>query len=536
MLDEASLRDQLSLQNRRIDLILAIDHIRDAAEDERDLVTSAVSAVCDAIGADLCLMSLIDRETNALELRALTDRTGALDQAGEEALRRMAQRALDLPGVQLLEADETLSALGLAHWLGTPLRVDHAPLGALLLMNRKRPFATGDHELLASAESQLDSAVVHARAVYDLRRQRQELETLYKVDRIRDQGLPFDEMLNGVLAELCRAISSEAGFILLLDNIGNQLELKAVTDRDLLTVVDHYQIVYTAALEAVQSAQAVARRLEGGRIQSLICIPLMLNDRIIGVFGVINRRGRTDFNSSDRRLLAAIASQMDTAIFEGLQTKKYREVFGRSVGAHVMERLLNASDRDLLKGERVVVTSLFSDIRGFTSIAERIEPEALVQMLNEHLSAMTEIVLTYEGTVDKFVGDCVMALYNAPERQPDHALRAVKTALDMMKAHRRLMQRWEALGWEAAPIGIGLDTGETIVGNFGSAQRNEYTAISHHVNLASRLCGVAEGDQILISSDTYDLIRDEIAAQPVRELHLKGVAEVMEAYQVLGLK
>jgi class 3 adenylate cyclase/GAF domain-containing protein len=536
MLDDISLRDQLALQSKRLDLMLAIDRARDAADDERDLVSSAVTVVADALGADLCLLCLIDPDTNELEVRALTDRVSGIDQASEEALRRMARRTIEGFGVLQPEADPTLDALGLAHWLTTPLRVESEALGALLLASRARPFQASDRELLEAAESQLDSAVVHTRTLRALRLERLELQTLYRIDRIRDQGLPLETMLDSVLAELCRAIPSESGFVMLFDTAGNRLELKTVTDTDLLKVVEHYQLVYDAASEAMKRAQPVARRFSAGRIKSLICVPLILNDRIIGVFGVINRQGRLEFGRADRRLLWAIASQMDTAIFEGLQIQKYRDVFGRRVGPQVMERLLTTSDRDLLKGERVVVTSLFSDIRGFTSISERIAPEVLVQMLNEHLSALTEIVIEHEGTVDKFVGDCVMALYNAPERQPDHALRAVKTALEMMKAHRRLMKHWDELGWESAPIGIGIDTGETIVGNFGSMQRNEYTAISRHVNLASRLCGAAEGDQILISSDTYDLIRDAVVVTPLPGLHLKNVAEAVDAYQVLGLK
>jgi adenylate cyclase len=323
---------------------------------------------------------------------------------------------------------------------------------------------------------------------------------------------------------------------MLFDTAGNRLELKTITDTDLLSVVEDYQLVYDAAATSMQRAQPVARSFPAGRIRSVICVPLILNERIIGVFGVINRQGRTDFGRSDRRLLWAIASQMDTAIFEGLQIQKVREAFSRRVGSQMMERLIGTADRDLLKGERVIITSLFSDIRGFTSISERIAPETLVQMLNEHLSALTDIVIEHEGFVDKFVGDCVMALFNAPERQPDHALRAVKTALAMMKMHRQLMKHWDTLGWESAPIGIGIDTGETIVGNFGSVQRIEYTAISRHVNLASRLCGAAEGDQILISPTTYDLVRDAVVVEPVPDLKLKGVAEAVDAYNVLGLK
>ncbi len=529
---DPSLQEQMALQSRQIDLMLAIDRLRDGMEDERDLATAAVSIVSNAIGVDLCLLSLIDLDDQQLELRALIDHLGKLDEAGEDALRRMARRALELPAAQQLAADESLGSLGLMHWLVTPLRVGHETLGALLLVNHERAFTDGDHVLLDAAVSQLDSAVLHMRTVHELRQERNELQTLYRIDRIRDQELPFDAMLNAVLSELCRTIPSESGFIMLFDTSSHQLELKAATDRDLLNVVDHYQIVYEVANDAIQQAKPLARSLTVGRLRSLICIPLILNEHIIGVFGVLNRRDRPAFTRADRQLLWAIGSQIDTAIFEGLEIQKYREVFGRRVGPQMMERLLSVSDRDLLKGERTVVTTLFSDIRGFTHTSEIIDPERLVNMLNDHLSTMTEIVVAHEGYVDKFVGDCVMALYNAPERQPDHALRAVMTALDMMAAHRRLMQQWAQL----PPIGIGIDTGETIVGNLGSTQRNEYTAIGHHVNLASRLCGAAEGDQILISAATYDLSREVIVAEPVQSLKLKGIADAVEAYTVTGLK
>jgi adenylate cyclase len=126
----------------------------------------------------------------------------------------------------------------------------------------------------------------------------------------------------------------------------------------------------------------------------------------------------------------------------------------------------------------------------------------------------------------------VMALYNVPLLQPDHAWRAVQTACAMMNAHRAVMQRWPQL----PPIGIGIDTGEVIVGNFGSAQRLEYTAIGHHINLAARLCGAADGDQVLVSAATYALVRERVIAEPVPALRLKGIIEAVAAYHILGLK
>jgi adenylate cyclase len=234
-------------------------------------------------------------------------------------------------------------------------------------------------------------------------------------------------------------------------------------------------------------------------------------------------------------MLHAIASQMDTAIFESLQTQRLRDAFGLCVGPQVMERLLTIADRDLLSGERRVVSTLFSDIRGFTNMAEQIAPEQLQAVLNDHLSALTDLVLTYEGTLDKYIGDSVMCFFNAPETQADHALRAVRLALDMQKAQRDLIARWQGR-LPLPPIGIGISTGETMMGNFGSHRRLEYTAIGRDVNLAARLCGAAEGDQILISHSTYALVAPQVIAEPVPPMHLKGIDGEVQSWSVRGVR
>jgi len=531
-LESKSVEDQLSLSLKQVDLMLAIDTACDNAADDLEAMTSSVSLILQALEAEVGLLSWFDPDTQQLEIRSLIDRVGLLTPAGQVVLQQLSQTACDLPSVQPLAVAEASGPLSRLYWEGAPLRVKDHTLGALLLANVERPFDEDELTLLAVGMAELDSALLHLRTVHELRFERQELRTLYTIDRIRDKGLPFNEMLDAVLLELCSAVPAEAGFIMLYDIAGHQLELRAATNHDLLRMADHYQLVQDAASEAVQLGSPAVRSRDAGPIQSLICLPLILNDRIIGVLGVINRVGRTEFTRVDRRLLGAIASQTDTAIFEGLQIQRLREAFGRRVGSKVMDRMLAMPERDWLRGDRVVVTALFSDIRGFTATSEEVVPELLVQMLSDHLSAMTEVVRAHDGTLDKFIGDGVMSLYNVPLPQPDHALRAVRTACEMMEAQRAVMQRWPQL----PPIGIGLDTGEVIVGNFGSAQRLEYTAIGHHINLAARLCGAAEGNQILISSTTYDLIRDHVNAEAVPVLRLKGITEAVEAYQVLGLK
>jgi adenylate cyclase len=155
--------------------------------------------------------------------------------------------------------------------------------------------------------------------------------------------------------------------------------------------------------------------------------------------------------------------------------------------------------------------------------------------LNDHLSALTGMVLSNEGTLDKYIGDSVMCFFNAPERQPDHALRAVRLAMAMQQAHGEVIERWRGQ-LTMPPIGIGISTGDTIVGNFGSIKRLEYTAISRDVNLAARLCGAAAGGQTLISHSTYELVKDFVTAEELAPKHLKGIDENVRCWNLLALK
>jgi adenylate cyclase len=156
-------------------------------------------------------------------------------------------------------------------------------------------------------------------------------------------------------------------------------------------------------------------------------------------------------------------------------------------------------------------------------------------VLNDHLSALTDLVLAYEGTLDKYIGDSIMCFFNAPEDQPDHALRTARLALEMQAAHRLVMDRWRDR-LPLPPIGIGISTGETMMGNFGSARRIDYTAIGPDVNLAARLCAAAEGGQTIISDATYALVRDSVAADPLPPLRLKGIEGEVACWNLRGLK
>jgi adenylate cyclase len=529
---------RLVQRRRQLEAVYQVDRIRDETNDVQQLLSAVANAVTNALQADLCLMSLVSEETDQIELRAIDDRSGIFGRLDGETLHAALARVVETggPGVLDLQPDGPLARSGLRHGLGAPLRVGRETLGALLLLNTGRPFDSDDVALLDAVVSQTDSAVVHARTYRHLQLRNKELETVYRVDSIRDQIQDFDTMLNAVLNELCLVMDAETGFIMLFDESGQQLELKASTEDDILVAANQYEWIEQVANESLHVGDLVSRQGLTAHIHSILCVPLVLREQVIGVFGAVNRRGPGGFTRDDKRLLKAITSQVDTAIFESLDKRRIRNTFEPYVGETVMEEMLGRTDRDFLAVERMPITVLYSDMRGFTSIAERTDPVVMVETLNQHLGAMTDVVLAHQGTLDKFVGDEVVALFGAPLPQPDHVMRAVEAALEMQAAHQALLDKLAAEGCEAAPIGIGINTGEMVVGNIGCEKRVDYTAIGDAMNLGARLCSLAEPNQIIISESTYQLVKDIVEVKVLAPVRVKGRVQPEQIYEVIEMK
>ncbi|GGO84505.1 hypothetical protein GCM10011348_30920 [Marinobacterium nitratireducens] len=191
-------------------------------------------------------------------------------------------------------------------------------------------------------------------------------------------------------------------------------------------------------------------------------------------------------------------------------------------------------ERLRLGGQRKTISILFADIHGFTAISERLTPEALVELLNAYLGAMADAVLTEEGTIDKFLGDAVMAWFNAPLPQPDHALRAVRTALRIRDAFAELHLRLPEA--QCLSFGIGIHVGDAVLGLIGTEERVEYTAIGDDVNTAKRLQEHSGVNQILISRSVHPLVADAVEVRALDPIRVKGKHKRLEVYEVLGLK
>jgi adenylate cyclase len=225
-------------------------------------------------------------------------------------------------------------------------------------------------------------------------------------------------------------------------------------------------------------------------------------------------------------------------ISEEKEKKKIRGAFQYYLTASVINEMLKDPTKLKLGGDKKDLSVLFSDIRGFTTISEKLTPEELVSLLNEYLTAMTDIVFEYEGLLDKYMGDAIMAVYGAPLDQPDHAKRACLAALAMMDELHKLQDKWQKENRPALDIGIGINTGEMVVGNMGSQMRFDYTVMGDMVNLGSRLEGINKeyGTNIIISEFTYNAVSDIVTCRELDLVQVKGKQKPIKIYELLAEK
>ena len=213
-------------------------------------------------------------------------------------------------------------------------------------------------------------------------------------------------------------------------------------------------------------------------------------------------------------------------------------IFGKYVSPVVIDNLIKNPELINLGGEKRNITIFFSDIRGFTSISEKLVPEELVHLLNEYLTEMTSIIITNDGLVDKYMGDAIMAFWGAPLEQPNHAEMACSSSLKMIVKLRELQKKWKKEGIPSLNIGIGLNSGDAIVGNMGSSSRFDYTAMGDNVNLASRMEGLNKiyGSNIIITEKTQKVIKNNFETRMLDAVKVKGKKKPIFIFELISAK
>jgi class 3 adenylate cyclase len=224
-----------------------------------------------------------------------------------------------------------------------------------------------------------------------------------------------------------------------------------------------------------------------------------------------------------------------TVVENFVREQREKQRLSRFFSPDVLRAVVRDRDGRSIRPRRRLVTVLFSDIRGFTTISERLQPEQVDEMLREYLTVMTEVVFRHGGTIDKYIGDGIMALYNAPYEDPEHALNAIRTALEFQERAIPFSARWQAKLGVTIRCGVGINSGEAVVGSLGSRQRNEYTAVGDTVNLAARLESVTKdyGVPIIISEYTYEHVKGQFPTSELDTVTVKGKSQPVKIYGVM---
>ncbi len=244
-------------------------------------------------------------------------------------------------------------------------------------------------------------------------------------------------------------------------------------------------------------------------------------------------------------VITPLAVQLSTMIFgysyrfilEGKNKEKIKNAMGKYLSQDIMKNVVQNIDDIKLGGKKANVTVLFADIRGFTSMSEKMTAEEVSVILNEYFSEIEPIITKYNGVINKFIGDAVMAIFGEPIQDINHPQNAVKCACAMLKKVEELQEKWLFEGKPKIEIGIGINTGEAFVGNIGSEKRLEYTVIGDMVNLASRIESYNKvyKTNMLISSSTYSQVSDLVDVIKIADVTIRGKAKKMDIYEVLRL-
>jgi adenylate cyclase len=277
-------------------------------------------------------------------------------------------------------------------------------------------------------------------------------------------------------------------------------------------------------------------------VRSAMCSPLMASgDRILGLLYVDSVTAANSFSDEDLQFLVAFSGLVAIGIRnshyaeqvrrEALVRSNFERYFAPNIAAEIAQQEAVVP----LGGERRPITILFSDIRGFTSMAESMGPDAIAQLLTEYFSEMVEIVFEHGGTLDKFVGDAIMALWGAPIAHADDPDRALHAAVAMQCGVVRLNERWAISGRPEIGVGIGINYGEVFAGNIGSHRRLEYTVIGDAVNVAHRLCSEAGPGEILVSEALCQVVKDHADYEYLPAMALRGRTRSVQVYRVKGV-
>lgn len=421
-------------------------------------------------------------------------------------------------------------------------RVTIAPQPTETLIRQKLQAGPRSREFLPEKE------------LYDvdaLRRDYEKLRLAHELGRSIGLEVDLDVLLEKIITKAFELIPADRGVILLMENGVAKPRIARTRDgrteqivlsRSILNEVVHHKTAVLSSDATMDSRFSGAHSIIMQGIRSTMTVPLIHHDELLGLMHLDSMIATNAFGEKDLQIFAGIGGQAAVAIHNSLlarkieQEAKTRAQFQRLLSPNLVDQVV-AGKLQLEKGGALSeVTLLFSDIRGFTTMSERRAPEEIVHMLNEYFELMVDVIFKHEGTLDKFVGDEIIALFGAPVPIENAEMKAVECALDMMKVLSEFNRTRLAEGQDEIRVGIGINTGTVVTGAIGSSRALQYTAIGDAVNTAARLCTQAKAGQVLLSETTYRKVYTRIAAAALPSVRVKGKADELSIWNATGLR
>lgn len=386
------------------------------------------------------------------------------------------------------------------------------------------------------------------------KRNQKVLFLLYEISRQLNAIADFHQLLEKIMDLLFLVIDADYGFLILssgraeagllpvvvkFKNPASRPSTEIQASRSIIQKVIQDKVALLVSDAMSDSRWARSESLIQKKIRSALCVPLWKKDKIIGVIQLESLRPDSQFTVDDLELLNAVGCQMALVIEQMSLQERIREEerlknrLARFLSPQVTEMILKGGEESkkyLMDPHLLEASILFADIVGFTALSEKMQTEEINMFLNQYFTIMTEIIFRYEGMLDKYIGDGLMAVFGAPVQTPDHAERALRAALELRRELSRMMDK-------SAPeirleIRIGINSGQVLAGNIGSPQRMDYTVIGDAVNIAARLEAMASPSQILIGEETYFQTKDKFRIEKLGPRRIRGRDNPVTVYDV----
>ena len=390
--------------------------------------------------------------------------------------------------------------------------------------------------------------------ITSLERMNKVLFVLYEISRQLHSITDLYELLQKIMDLIFMVIDADYGYLILTGDKDDEELLPVVVKRKEDTKGDKKELTASRTIinkvihdkVALLTSNAMAdTRLDHGKslmiqqIRSAMCVPLWKKDQIIGVIQLDSVRLDNQFTDDDLQLLKAIGSQMAMVIEQASLNEQIREEermrsrLERFHSPQIIEMILKGGQEtkdNIMDPQDLTATILFTDIVGFTPLSEQMPPREVNMILNQFFSRMTDIIFEYGGTLDKYTGDGLMAVFGAPMEKEGDAERAIQAAQKMRQDLEQMMKTGELIDFK---IRIGINTGRVVAGNVGSPKRMDYTVIGDPVNIASRLESMAEPNQILVGEETFQHVKGKFLVNKVGLKTVKGRSSKIMVYEVL---